>query len=245
MDNTLPCPVCNNQAVFFDIADFNKSCEERRGVALQPTGVMIQYFRCLGCGFCFAPEFEQWTLEDFSTHIYNEDYVAVDPDYLSMRPHDNADLLSRNFGKNKARIRHLDYGGGNGMMSELLQAEGWNSKSYDPFNDPDMQISSLGKFNCITAFEVFEHVPDVSVLMQNLNTLLEDKGGILFSTLLSDGELDDGTLGWWYAAPRNGHISLFSAQSLKWLGQRYGLQLRSLTNGTHLFYRDVLPDWLS
>jgi hypothetical protein len=39
---------------------------------------------------------------------------------------------------------------------------------------------------------------------------------VLFSTLLSDGEIVRGRpLRWWYAAPRNGHISLFSAQSLR------------------------------
>ena len=79
-----------------------------------------------------------------------------------------------------------------------------------------------GSFDLVTAFEVFEHVPDIDILFTDLQSLVKAEGLILFSTLLSDGEIGrDRPLSWWYASPRNGHISLFSAQSLRpWTPQQ-------------------------
>ena len=50
------------------------------------------------CGFCFAPEMHRWSIEEFSTRIYNDDYHHVDPDYLELRPHANAQMLATNSG---------------------------------------------------------------------------------------------------------------------------------------------------
>jgi 2-polyprenyl-3-methyl-5-hydroxy-6-metoxy-1,4-benzoquinol methylase len=90
---------------------------------------------------------------------------------------------------------------------------------------------------------VFEHVPDPGRLAQDLVSLLDDDGLIFFSTLLSDGNLEPGKkLDWWYAAPRNGHISLYSAMSLTHLGAKHGLQFGSVSAGFHAFWRRV-PPW--
>jgi 2-polyprenyl-3-methyl-5-hydroxy-6-metoxy-1,4-benzoquinol methylase len=72
------------------------------------------------------------------------------------------------FNDQKHRVQHLDYGGGNGLLSEALAQQGWESSSYDPFPSNGMAVDKLGKFNFITAFEVFEHVPDIDRLMANL-----------------------------------------------------------------------------
>jgi len=57
---------------------------------------------------------------------------------LSLRPTNNAEVLVELFGSQKDKIMHLDYGGGNGLLSKLLREEGWNSASYDPFVDHGM-----------------------------------------------------------------------------------------------------------
>ena len=80
----------------------------------------------------------------------------------------------------------------------------------------------MGKFNLITAYEVFEHVPDVNVLMKNLTEAMTEDCLILFSTLALDENIKKNRrITWWYASPRNGHISLFSKKSLAILGSKY------------------------
>ena len=231
------CHVCGGDCRLLDVVDFNKSCEESRGVFLPIVGVPIYYALCADCGFCFAPQIYEWSLADFAAHIYNEDYKLVDPDYESVRPAANAAFIASLFGKDVSKIRHLDYGGGNGALSILLRAQGFASTSYDPFVDLELNPASLGKFDLITAFEVFEHVPDVAALMSNLSALRAERGVIMFSTLTSDGHIGPNQrLNWWYASPRNGHISLFSKQSLLCLAVRNSLNVRSLNDGLHMFW---------
>jgi len=96
----------------------------------------------------------------------------------------------------------------------------------------------------ITAFEVFEHVPDVNALVSQLNLLLDDEGIVLFSTLLSDGNIEKNRrLDWWYASPRNGHISLFSKRSLGLLAEKYEFNAGSFSAGYHVFFRKQVPVW--
>ena len=232
------CPVCYNPAEVLDALDFNKSCNG----AMQPSGNMVDYYLCQ-CGFCFCHEISGWDKAAFLHFIYNDDYALVDPDYLLARPRANADFLAQLFGIYGKRIRHLDYGGGNGQMVRMLKSQAWKSTSYDPFANKDLSPESLGKFDLITAFEVFEHVPDPQVLMKSLAELLQPDGVILFSTLLSDGQIHPGgKLDWWYAAPRNGHISLYSRNSLCLLAQQHGFNLASRDAGLHLMYT-TLPAW--
>jgi hypothetical protein len=44
-------------------------------------------------------------------------------------------------------------------------------------------------------------------------------------------------LNWWYASPRNGHVSLYTAPSLQRLSQPLGLSLASFNEGFHLLLR--------
>ncbi|TFW18559.1 class I SAM-dependent methyltransferase [Duganella callida] len=238
-----PCPVCGAATVIHDVVDFNKSCEEARRYFLPLSGRAVYYHRCPACAFTLAPELCGWSDQEFQQHIYNQRYIDIDPDYVSKRPLANADFLQRLFGDGKAAIRHLDYGGGSGLLSQTLRLHGWDSSSYDPFPRNGQRLDELGRFNLISAFEVFEHVPDPAELMQNITALMADECVVIFSTLLSDGHIEPNRrLTWWYAAPRNGHISLFSKQSLIVLAERHGLQFGSFNNVTHCLF-NRLPPW--
>jgi len=237
------CQICGSETALLDVVDFNKSCEEARGKYLPISGIPIYYTHCPNCSFTFAPEFGQWTEDDFLKRIYNERYIDVDPDYLEVRPRTNAEVISNFFSQQKGMIKHLDYGGGNGKLSALLKEKGWDSLSYDPFPRNDIDINELGKFNFITALEVFEHVPDVNRLMNNLCMLMDNSCLILFSTMTTDGNIrQNNRITWWYASPRNGHISLFSKKSLMILGNKYGLGFKSISNGVHCYVNQT-PVW--
>jgi SAM-dependent methyltransferase len=243
MQKALVCPVCSGASKLYDVVDFNKSCEELRGKFLPLSGTPIYYARCSGCGFCYAPEIYAWSLERFEDKIYNKEYVEIDPDYLEDRPKGNAGFLLNIFANQALPASHLDYGGGNGLLSQFLKQYGWNSSSYDPFVNRDTNISEVGKFEFITAYEVFEHVPDVQQLMANLVQLLAKNGVVFFSTLVSDQSiLANQRLGWWYASPRNGHISLYTKESLVILAKQHSLNFHSFSPAFHVFYSGM-PSW--
>ena len=239
------CPVCQYTTAYLDSVNFNKSCEEGLAGVLPPSDKLIDYFLCDQCGFCFVPEMYAWSYDEFGKFIYNQDYEKVDPDYKQVRPQGNANLIDQLFASSRAQLCHLDYGGGSGLLSRELCDKGWDSTSYDPFVNADVQVSDLGCYDLVTAFEVFEHVTDIPGLMHNLRTLCKPDGLVLFSTLLSDGEIEPGRkVTWWYASPRNGHISLFSAKSLQVCMQSRGFRGASFTPNLHLAYRQ-LPTWAS
>lgn len=235
----LACPVCAKGCSLLDVVDLNKACETWLPLA----GVPVYYALCGSCGFCFAPELAAWPMKEFEERIYNQDYVLVDPDYVEKRPRANAEALLSLFPFAGSALKHLDYGGGGGLLARLLREGGWTSSSYDPFVDKEQAVESLGRFDLITAFEVFEHVPDVQALMGHLRTLLAPGGLVFFSTILSDGNIDDRQrIDWWYASPRNGHISLFSRKSLITLAQGSHWAFGSISSGAHVFY-ESWPSW--
>lgn len=240
-----PCPVCGSQTEQLDPVDLNKCCRKDVQHLFPQTGIQVIYEMCPHCGYAFAPQFLEWSEEDFLTKIYNDAYVTLDPDYEELRPKDSLDHLQTLFSRGRGVARHLDYGGGNGRLSALMKENGWRSTSFDPFPENKTTIEALGSFDFITAFEVFEHVPDVHVLMKNICSLLEKPGLVFFTTVVSDGHIALGRdLSWWYASPRNGHVSLFSYKSLALLAERYGLRYSPQTHLTHAFLRDV-PAWVS
>ncbi|NYE59759.1 hypothetical protein FHW58_000911 [Duganella sp. 1224] len=239
----VPCPVCATQTVPHDVVDFNKNCEEMHQRFLPLAGWPIYYHRCPECGFVLAPEFQRWSEQDFLHHIYNEEYAAVDPDGAARRPAKDAAFLQQVFGSARKQIRHLDYGGGAGALSAALVKHGWDSASHEPFPRAGQQPAAPGKYNLITALKVFEHVPDVQALLRALTALMEDEALLVFSALLTDGNIKPNTrLTWWHAAPRNGHISLYSRHSLMRLADQYGLQFGSFNNGLHCLFNQ-LPAW--
>ena len=238
-----PCPVCSGKSRLFDMLDFNKICGPQDLHVPAPSGIAIYYALCKSCGFCFAPELLKWAHAQFAQHIYNDDYILVDPEYAAIRPRAFHHLLQQAFGEHASGFSHIDYGGGNGTLAKMLCDTGWNSRSYDPFSNPDVNPDALGQFDLVTAFEVFEHVPDVHALMHRLTTLLKEDGVLFFATQLSDGQILPGQrLTWNYAAPRNGHISLYCKASLEYVAKQYGFNLASDWHSLHLMYRNK-PAW--
>jgi len=127
--------------------------------------------------------------------------------------------------------------GGEGLLSKTLKESGWDSNSYDPFFD-DQIMPKTHSIDLVTAFEVFEHSSAIGDLCKILGRLLKEKGAILFSTLISDGKVSDQErLNWWYAAPRNGHISLFSKKSLELLAVKSNFRYVSYGENLHCFYK--------
>jgi 2-polyprenyl-6-hydroxyphenyl methylase/3-demethylubiquinone-9 3-methyltransferase len=231
------CKVCEAPSALFGVVDFHKSCVEARGRRLALSGCPVYYRRCERCGFAFTNDFNGWSPKDFQGRIYNADYVLVDPDFAEVRPTANARLVAESFADSRDAMRILDYGGGDGILAERLRAAGFEASTYDPFSRFDSMPA--GCFDLITCFEVMEHVPWPRETVATMAGLLKDEGAILFSTLVQPEEFVRDGLAWWYAAPRNGHISLFSTAALALLFKPLGMKVVSFNAALHMAYRRV------
>ena len=131
---TTPCKVCGEDADLYGVADFNKSCEELRQKYLRLSGVPVYYHRCSACGFIFTCAFDHWTSLDFKKHVYNDDYILVDPEYAEIRPGSNAGFVAGLIGNDRA-LKCLDYGGGNGDTARFAEGARYRRKQLGSFRD--------------------------------------------------------------------------------------------------------------
>ena len=234
------CKICEQPSYLFDIVDFAKTARENlypRGLV----GVPVLYFKCDSCSFVFTYFFDDFTDEQWRRFVYNEEYAEVDPAFMGVRLALNARLIRAYLcASRRAQIVGLDFGGGNGVTAALLRNKGWAYDAFDPFGLNEVKAERIGKYNLCSAFEVFEHLPDpVSSLKSLLDKAAPGRLMIIITTLVHDGFItDELRLTWWYAAPRNGHVSLFSQAALRALAGRFGLQLTS-SKGTHLLTRGL------
>jgi SAM-dependent methyltransferase len=238
------CKICGSPAPLYGVVDFHKSCEEARGVHFSLSGIPIYYRRCSDCKFLFTDAFDDWSTDQFRTHIYNAEYKLVDPDYAELRPRENAGLVVRLWGALRSDIRVLDYGGGNDTLCAMLRQAGFRSAlTYDPMV-PEYAERPADKYDLVTSFETFEHLPDPLAGIRSIIELAADPGLIFFTTLLQPIDFDQQRLNWWYVGPRNGHVSLFSKQALAMAWKQYGYRVASLADNTHFAFRN-LPAYLA
>ncbi|MCZ8257624.1 MAG: class I SAM-dependent methyltransferase [Polaromonas sp.] len=237
---TLRCKICDSDATLFDLVDFNKSCHP----SLYPSGlrmIPVAYRICSRCRFVFTDFCDGFSDEQWREWIYNDEYVKVDPEYTSIRPLGNAREVFSFFGGHRKGVLALDYGAGNGLTASLMRRGGWTYDSFDPFGHTDMPDSRAGHYNFCSAFEVFEHSPDPAGSLEDIVHKMNPDNFVLYiGTAAHDGIVSERSrLAWWYAAPRNGHISLYSRESLRLLARRFDLDYHpvDILRGTHLLTR--------
>src|SRR6202044_3599068 len=161
------CKICGGAAPLYGVVDFNKSCEEPNGLKLSLTGVPVYYRRCANCHFVFTDAFDDWSAEELKTHIYNDDYRMVDPDYKTTRPRGNAEFCP------------------------VLQESGFPvAETFDPMV-PEFSRRPDGKFDLVTSFETLEHLPDPMACIASLLESAADPGVVLFTTLVQPAEFDN------------------------------------------------------
>ena len=234
------CKICGGEARPLGVVDFNRSCEDARGLRLPRTGVPVQYHQCGPCGLVFTDTFDDWSQADFEAHIYNAAYETVDPDYVAKRPGAMAESTISAFAAAKDDLDILDYGGGNGRFAELMVAAGFRCETYDPFT-PRFAPRPDRRFNLVTCFETLEHMPDPPAGVSDITDLVADGGAVLFATLVQPPDFAKITLGWWYVGPRNGHVTLYSRDALARLWGRFGFTVCSFNDNTHLAFRGAPP----
>ena len=236
------CKCCGLDAALYGVVDFSKNCRERKGYVLPLSGIPVYYYRCTVCGFIFTTDFDGLSEEQLKELVYNDLYSDVDPDWEKTRPQDIANLVMKLFSNCRDEISILDYGCGNGLVSKILLNNGFSEvHNYDPLVEKFATLPK-GRFDVVLCFEVLEHLTDPVRACRDIADLRADKGIVLHSTLLQPQSIDEVKLDWWYAGPRNGHFSLFGADSLKILWGRFGLSVTSMNHDIHIAYK-CIPDF--
>ncbi len=238
---SVPCKVCGSSSELYGVVDFNKNCQEAKNqYPLRPAGIPIYYHHCPACRLIFTAAFDHFTKEEFLAHIYNREYALVDPDYAEFRPAHTAGMIAKTFVRTPT-IRILDFGGGNGAAAEHLRRAGFvNAQTYDPFVDLSA-TAPAGTFDLITCIEVVEHSPTPLETFGQIASLLASDGMILLTTMTQPPDIDRIGLSWWYAGPRNGHVTLYSQQALRHVAAAIGMSYAPVNAGIHLLFRRELP----
>lgn len=223
-DPTAPppaCKICSARTTLFDVVDFNKFCSGdfpyRHGLC----GIPVYYFKCENCGFLFTTFTESWQATDYADHIYNREYVLIDPDYIRDRPEQMARVFASQF-MFSASIPILDYGSGGGVFSQALRRLGFaHVDEYDPFSRPERP---QGRFGVVFASEVIEHSNEPIATLEDMLSFCDPEGVIVLTTALVPEDIDRLRGAWWYIGPRNGHVSAFSQAAMARAVERFGMK---------------------
>ncbi len=223
----MKCKVCNSQSNYFATAQILNKYD-------------ISYFQCSNCGFIQTEE-PYWLEEAYSNAIAISDVGLV---FRNLMFSDVTSKLIFNFFDHQSKF--LDYGAGYGLFVRLMRDNGFDFYWFDKFCNNlfaqnfeiNLDVAENNSFEIVTAFEVFEHLINPSIELENL---LKISSTILFSTELlpvSNPKPND----WWYYVLHEGqHISIYTHHSLRILAERYDLNFYSNGSSLHLLTKKELP----
>lgn len=234
------CKVCDSELQPIDEVDLNKACGPKETYIKERSNILVQYWECKNCGFIHTYYFEKYTSKDWLDKIYNQDYYTkVDPDYLDKRPKLNARLILSILKVIGYKNSGLDYGGGSGQTGKLIRLNGYGYDWYDPYGKSELNKDNLGKYEFCSCMEVIEHIINPSEWIEKIIELCsKDRLIILIGTEVRPKNIKKGNLlDWWYVAPRNGHISLYTKKSLEILAKNFEMKYISINKSTHIIFK--------
>ncbi|WP_461788899.1 class I SAM-dependent methyltransferase [Pedobacter sp.] len=199
----------------------------------------VDYYKCLETGFIQTEE-PYWLEEAYSSAITKLDVGLV---YRNedLRGH-VVPMLSKYF---NAEGLFLDYAGGYGLFTRMMRDKGFNFYHTDAYCKNifaeyfDLDDLPKGqKFELLTAFEVFEHLPNPLEEIEKMSSLADN---ILFSTVLVPQSPLNSVNDWWYFIPETGqHVAMFTVQALEYLANKLGYRFYTNGDNLHLFTKSAL-----
>lgn len=200
------------------------------------TKYQAKYYQCTNCLFIQTEE-PFWLEEAYKSAI-----TSLDIGLISRNNHYAPivrAIMNHSFDVEKPA---LDYGGGYGMFVRLMRDKGLNFYRLDKYCENlfakgfDVTDIEYKEFEIITAFEVFEHLAQP---IEGINEMLSLGGTIVFSTELIPGTTDLNN--WHYLVPEVGqHVSLYHYKTLKFLSDRFDLNLCSNGHNLHMLSKKKL-----
>lgn len=196
----------------------------------------VQYDKCPACGLVQTEE-PYWLAQAYASPIAPSDVGFVQ---RNVRNAPIVGALARTCFD--WRQKHLDYGGGYGLLVRLLRDQGLDFYLYDKYcpntfaKGFSVDLDGSQQYELTTAFEVFEHLPDP---MAVADQILRQSIGLLFTTQpLPPSSPRPGTGEWSYYSESEGqHITLYTLRSIRMMADRLGVHLHSRGTDLHLLTR--------
>lgn len=221
----MTCKICNGNSEFL----FKKKLLNKYDV---------KYYRCADCLFIQTEE-PYWLDEAYGkTPISPLDVGIVRRNLLLSG--NTIDIIKKIF-KNSLQVNAIDYGGAHGLFVRLMRDEGYQFYRQDKYCENlfslyfDIKDAPVQKFELLTAFELFEHLPNPKDEIKNMFAYSDI---ILFSTVLQPKNLDEN---WWYLVPEGGqHVALYNIQTLESLAKQFDAHLLSNGFDLHILSKNKL-----
>ena len=232
------CPVCNSTEIknVLQVKDYTVS------------GELFTIAECQSCTFRFTQDVPDentiapyYKSEDYISHT-NTTAGLINRLYHSVRKRTivrKRKLVEKNTGIKAGKM--LDVGSGIGSFVSEMKQQGWETTGLEPDADArkvandlyDLTLADTAQlyqlpadhFDAITLWHVLEHVHDLSKYIQQLKTLLKEKGKLFIA--VPNYMAADATIyrEYWaaYDVPR--HLYHFSPRSMQTLMEKNGLKV--------------------
>lgn len=176
----------------------------------------VSYWECSRCG-SLQTDFPTWLGEAYlDSNLSKLDTGAA---LRTMKNAASVYALSQilNF---TPGVTLLDFGGGDGLLARLLRDVGFDAQVIDAYARNSYAQGfehQYLKYDVVTAFEVFEHMPSPEA---DLNQVFDlDPEFLVVSTALYQGQNED----WWYLDPLSGqHVFFYSEKAMFIIAERFG-----------------------
>lgn len=192
---------------------------------------LISYYQCSNCLF-IQTESPYWLEEAYKSAIGLLDIGLLNRS-ITLR---NEIMPMLNLIDQKSKGKFLDYGGGFGVFVRLMRDSGFDFYLSDKYCENifaklfELKDAQSDTFNALTSFEVFEHLPNPILEIDEMWKLSDT---IIFTTELQPDIAFKSANDWWYFAPLGGqHVSFYHIKTLQKLADKYQCNLYS--NGTHI-----------
>jgi hypothetical protein len=131
--------------------------------------------------------------------------------------------------------RHLDYGGGYGILTRLMRDIGFDSFWFDPYT-PNLFAQGFDyihnlKIDVLTSFESFEHFINP---IDDIEKILAISRNVIFSTQLLPTPTPKPGEWWYYGLEHGQHVSFYSHDTLNFIAKNFNLNVYSYNN-VHIF----------
>jgi hypothetical protein len=194
----------------------------------------VKYYYCDYCGFLQTEE-PYWLKEAHS------DPISIIDTGIMARNIDSSKItavilffLFNKYGK------FLDFAGGYGFLTRLMRDIGFDFYWHDPYS-PNLVargFESKGnslKYELITSFETFEHFAEP---VKEIESMIQFSDNILFSTELLPSTLPKPEAWWYYALESGQHISIYSYKTLRYIAQKYNMNISSNERNIHILTKN-------
>jgi 2-polyprenyl-3-methyl-5-hydroxy-6-metoxy-1,4-benzoquinol methylase len=195
----MKCKVCNNTT--------NKIFEKK-----VLSKYDVSYYQCNSCNFV-QTEDPYWLEEAYGSGAIGALDVGIMTRNIQLVK--QTDAILRSIFKDFTNFSAVDFGGAQGVFVRMMRDLGYNFFRQDLYAEnlyakyfDVLDLPNNHKFDILTAFEVFEHLPNP---LEEINEMFKLSDVILFSTELIPSN-DIGQLEkWWYIVPEGGqHVSFYS-----------------------------------